>query len=154
MDTSEKFLTIVTNGISSKLLEELNPTTEQELLHELEFYAKEIRVIFKQKGAKEILIKSLDAFSRIEAIEALINQKVYLNEYSNKNGKKYIQARTSISKPDGKTSWLNAYVGPQEDFKLGTKDPEALRIGKELIRKKLITSELGRGENILKIKMK
>jgi hypothetical protein len=142
MDTSEKFLTIVTNGISSKLLEELNPITEQELIHELESYAKEIRAIFKQKGAKAILTKSLEAFSRIEALEALINQKVYLNEYSNTNGNKYIQARTSISKPDGKTSWLNAYVGPIEHFKLGTKDPDALKIGKELIRKKLITKQI------------
>jgi hypothetical protein len=149
MDTSEKFLTIVTNGISSKLLEELNPTTEQELIHELESYAKEIRAIFKKKGAKAILIKSLEAFSRIEAIEALINQKVYLNEYSNANGNKYIQARTSISKPDGKTSWLNAYVGPIEHFKLGTKDHDALKIGKELIRKKLITNQIdGNKKNI------
>ena len=142
MDTYEKYLSIVTSGISSRLLDELNPNTELDLINELKSHAKEMRAIFRGKEARAILIKSLEALSQIEAIEALINQKVYLNEYSNKNGNKYIQARTSISKPDGKTSWLNAYVGPLENFKLGTKDPEALKIGKELIRKKLIEREI------------
>ena len=150
MEAVQKYLQIVSQAYIGNLVKELNPDSEQELINELESLAKEMKMMFKGKEEKTKLFKSFEAFSRIEAIEALIGQKVYLNEYSNKNGNKYIQARTSITKPDGKTSWLNAYVGPLENFKLGTKDPEALKIGKELIRKKLIYSELTKEKNNLK----
>lgn len=150
MEALQKYLQIVSRAYIGNLVKELNPDSEQELINELEILAKEMEMMFRDKRVKNTLLKSFEAFSRIEAIEALIGQKVYLNEYSNKNGNKYIQARTSISKPDGKTSWLNAYVGPLENFKLGTKDPDALKIGKELIRKKLIYSELAKGKNNLK----
>ena len=43
----------------------------------------------------------------------------------------------------GKTKWLNAYVGSVKKFPKGENDPEALALGKILIRKKLIKYYLG-----------
>ena len=156
MSPHDKFYEIVANGISDSIINEFNPITESEILSQLESSRQIIQLMFpkytktelysKPEEAKtysklevKILIKSiLTALSDIETIEALLKQKVYLNEYSNKYGKRYIQARTSHIKSDGKTAWINAYVGPIGDFKLGTKDPEAIKLGKEYIRKKLL----------------
>ena len=156
MSIHDKFYEIVSNGISDSIKNEFNPITEFEILSKLESSCQTIQSIYPRNTNSElhtnleepvkysklemkILIKNiLTALSDIETIEAMLKQKVYLNEYSNKYGKKYIQARTSHVKNDGKTAWINAYVGPIGDFKLGTKDPEAIKLGREYIRKKLL----------------
>lgn len=138
MDTLDKLLDIVQVGIPGKMLQELNPSSETEIIQNLEVCFDKIKTAFLDINLRGKLIEVLTAYSEFEAVESLLNQKVYLNEFSNKYGKKYIQARTSISKSDGKTSWINAYVGPLENYKLGIKDPSAIKLGRELMRKKLL----------------
>lgn len=62
---------------------------------------------------------------------------IYLNEFKDKNGNRYIQGRTSIKGADGKTKWINAYVGSINDYPKGVNDPDALAKAKPIIRKKL-----------------
>ena len=138
MTTLDKLRDIAQLGVPKQIIEELNPSSEYEIIQNLEASRKKINAAFLDKNVRAILNQVMTAFADIETVEALLKQKVYLNEFSNKYGKKYVQARTSHVKSDGKTSWVNAYVGPLDNFKQGLKDPEALKIGRELMRKKLI----------------
>lgn len=66
-----------------------------------------------------------------------IEHPIYLNEFKDKNGNRYIQGRTSIKGSDGKTKWISAYVGSVNEYPKGVNDPEALRKARPIIRKKL-----------------
>jgi hypothetical protein len=84
----------------------------------------------------EKVLKAVNLINKLRRIKRFLSQKVYLNTYTNSYGSEYLQARTS-RQVNGKTKWINAYVGPSKDFPEGVKSREALKLGKTLIRKKI-----------------
>ncbi len=75
--------------------------------------------------------------SKLITYSKILNQKVYVNPYSDKYGNTFLQARTSVKDSFGKTKWISAYLGSIQNFEKGEKDPFALEKGKEVIREKL-----------------
>lgn len=65
------------------------------------------------------------------------NPTVYISKYTNKDGKTYLTARTSIPHTPTSNIGFKVYVGRIEDFKDGTRDARAKLIGKEKMRKRL-----------------
>lgn len=142
MTPSDKVSQISTYGLPSNLLDEFNPETEGDLLNILKVASEFLKQKFRNKETRALVLDLFQAYSCIDSVERLLSYSVYINEFSNKNGKKYLQARTSYINAKGKKSWLNAYIGAIENFPKGTKDPIAFKLGKELIRKKLIEKKL------------
>ncbi len=86
---------------------------------------------FKRMTQVLICLQTLDEYKR------WIEHPIYLNEFKDKYGNKYIQARTSIKDEDGKTKWISAYIGSLTDYPQGINDPKAYDKAKPLIRSKL-----------------
>jgi len=62
---------------------------------------------------------------------------IHINEFKDKYGHIYLQARSSIKDEKNKTQWVNAYVGSLKEYPKGIEDFEAIKKGKFLMRKKL-----------------
>jgi hypothetical protein len=102
------------------------------------FQLRDIMYSSNNSGISDVekVFKSVNLINKLRRIKRLLSQNVYINKFTNNNGNEYLQARTS-RQVDGKTKWINAYVGPFKDFPEGIKSREALKLGKTLIRKKL-----------------
>jgi superoxide dismutase len=116
-------------------------TTEDVYKNKIKTYLNNLRYIIfssynSDMSSVEKTFKIINLINKLRRIKNLLNQSVYINIYSNKYGSEYLQARTS-QKIDGKTKWINAFVGSVKDFPEKTKSAEALKLGKTLIRKKL-----------------
>ncbi len=66
----------------------------------------------------------------------LLHYPIHVNKYQDKNGNIFLQARSSVN-IDGTKKWVNSYIGSIKDFPQGVDDPNAKRLGSELVRKKL-----------------
>jgi hypothetical protein len=84
-----------------------------------------------------LVIKVLNKLTKLENYLKWIEHPIHINEFKDKYGNTYLQARTSIKDQLGKTKWVNAYIGTLKDFPKGITDTEASKKGKTLIRKKL-----------------
>lgn len=84
-----------------------------------------------------LVIKVLSKLTKLENYLKWIEHPIHINEFKDKYGNTYLQARTSIKDLVGKTKWVNAYIGTLKDFPKGIDDVEASKKGKILIRKKL-----------------
>ena len=67
----------------------------------------------------------------------LLRHPIHINEFKNKNGSIFYQARASIKDSNGKKVWLNGYIGPSHKFYKGVDDPFAIEIGRAAVLKKL-----------------
>ena len=81
--------------------------------------------------------KILTNLQTLENYIRLIEHPIHINEFKDKNGNIYLQARTSIKDNKGKTRWISAYVGSLNDYPKGVNDETALEKAKPLIRRKL-----------------
>ncbi len=154
MSIVSNFTIIGQVGVPADLKTIFDPETEKSMIDKLNLAESTLQELFHNSELRKIILSAITSFEVIGDIENLVNYRVYLNEYSNKYGKKYIQARASYQNKSGKKVWVNAYVGPLENFKGELKDPEAIKLGKKLIRKKLIEKGICKIGEIYKNKMK
>jgi hypothetical protein len=84
-----------------------------------------------------LVIKVLNKLTKLENYLKWIEHPIYINDFKDKYGNTYLQARTSIKDHLGKTKWVSAYIGTLKDYPKGINDIEASKKGKTLIRKKL-----------------
>ena len=138
MSLTNTFTVVGQVGLPDDFKTIFDPESEKSIVDKLNSAEAKLKELFKNGESRKHIIQALSLLNLVQDVEALVNYKVYLNEYPNKYGKKYIQARASYQNKFGKKAWVNAYVGPLESFKGQLKDPEAIKLGKKLIRKKLI----------------
>jgi hypothetical protein len=116
----------------------LDPELEKE---EIETIRKKLlsisETITPDRKIFHAVIKVLNELEYLSKVIDLLQHPVHINTFSDKYGNTFLQARTSIRDSNGKTKWINAYLGSTKKFEKGQNDPEALTLGKALIRKKL-----------------
>lgn len=128
---------MVQSGGLPPMFKELNYKSELEDLNTIETKISDIANLMKPKGADKLVYPLIAHLETLERYIKWMNHPVYLNEYKDKYGNKYLQARTSIKDENGKTNWINAYIGTISDYPDGVNDLAALDKAKPLIRKKL-----------------
>lgn len=134
-ELSKLFLTVYSGSLPS-VFNALDDKTEQEERLNVE----RLLFLIKKIIEKTDVAKITAVLSNLESLESYINwieHPIYLNEFRDKKGNRYLQGRTSIKGMDGKTKWVSAYVGSLNEYPKGINDPEAFRKAKPLIRKKL-----------------
>jgi hypothetical protein len=134
-DLSTLFLTVY-SGSLPLVFNELDDKAEQEERLNVESLLLFIKKIIEKTDVAKITA----VLSNLESLENYINwieHPIYLNEFKDKKGNRYLQGRTSIKGMDGKTKWISAYVGSLNEYPKGVTDPEAFRKAKPIIRKKL-----------------
>jgi hypothetical protein len=92
----------------------------------------------KDKYALNLVIKSNHIITILEEYMRFLKHPVHINEFKDKYGNKFIQARTSLmDKSTKKLKNISAYVGSYTDYPKGIQSPEAILKGRMLARKKL-----------------
>ncbi len=130
-------LTRVHGGTIPSIFKELNSKLE---FDDYNAVANLVADFPKLMGKDEELGLVTRVLSRLVKLENYLNwieYPIHINEFKDKYGNTYLQARTSIKDEFGKTKWVNSYIGALKDFPKGINDSEALKKGKTLIRKKL-----------------
>ena len=122
-------------------VEEHRYTKEYE---EMEKISKELHDFLKEKWKPERDFDSYRAikhlFAHLEKLmdySIILNQKIYVNSFSDKYGNTFLQARSYLKNPDGKGKWITAYLGSTQNFQNGDQDVKALAKAKELIWEKM-----------------
>ena len=138
----EKLLFELRRGDRPDEFDDLDPNLEKEEIEKINERFDSIKKIIN-KEIFQAVIKVQTDLEYLKRFREIMDGPFYLNTISDKYGNQYIQARTTIKDGKGKTNWLNAYVGSMKKFPKGENDPEALALGKILIRKKLIKHYLG-----------
>jgi len=127
----------------------------QDLLHPVydEIYINEINSIlielqqlskgifdFESKSKKDCIsiYASAERLNKLVTYQNFLKHPIHINEFKDKYGNKFIQARTSLmDKQTKKLKNISAYVGSYTDYPKGIHSPEAILKGKMLVRKKL-----------------
>lgn len=135
IDLSTLFLS-VHNGSIPAVFGSLNPKFEQEERLDIEKIISCIKNAVKPSDVSKITAV-LVYLETIEQYIRWMDYPIYLNEFKDKKGNRYLQARTSIKDINGKTNWVNAYIGSMKDYPKGINDPSAMEKAKPLVRKKL-----------------
>jgi hypothetical protein len=81
--------------------------------------------------------ETINLVNRLKRIKKFLNYPIHINEYKDKYGNVYLQARTSIRDNSNKKKWVSSYVGALKDFPDGINSLDALIKGKALLRKKI-----------------
>jgi hypothetical protein len=124
------------NGNHPTEFDALDPELEKEEIEIIKQKLNSIReTITPDRKIFHAVIKVLNELEYLSRVIDLMEHPIYVNTYGKKNS--FLQARTSIKDSNGKTKWINAYLGSTKKFEKGQNDPEALTLGKALIRKKL-----------------
>lgn len=134
-DISTLFMS-VHDGTIPSVFSNLDYKLEQDEKNQIESLLSLIKKIVSQSDVAKITAV-LANLTTLEQYIKWMEHPVYLNEFKDKNGNRYIQGRTSIKGTDGKTKWISAYIGSLNEYPKGVTDPNALRKAKPLIRKKL-----------------
>lgn len=127
----------VKSGNTPSFFEYLDRQLEMEEREQLKTIVSEFPKLLKTKESIRIVMLAINYLEILENYQKWISHPIYLNEFKDKYGNKYLQARTSIKDKKGKTKWINAYVGSLNDYPKGINDPLALAKAKPLLRKKL-----------------
>ena len=123
----------------------LGNLTDSEEYREMEIIANEIIQIlrpngnrYKEEGIKHpVPLEAVQKAERLIQYLNLLRHPIHINEFKNKNGSIFYQARASIKDQNGKKVWLNGYIGPSHKFYKGIDDPFAIEIGRAAVLKKL-----------------
>jgi hypothetical protein len=93
---------------------------------------------FKSKSEKDynIIYAAFERIKKLETFEKFLRHPIHINEFKDKYGNRFLQARASYS-VGGKIKYTNAYVGTFADFPKGNQDQRAIDKGKNLVRAKL-----------------
>ena len=79
-------------------------------------------------------------FAQLEKLmdySIILNQKIYVNSFSDKYGNTFLQARSYLKNSEGKGKWITAYLGSTQNFQNGDQDIKALTKARELIWEKM-----------------
>jgi hypothetical protein len=105
---------------------------------------KEINTLFKSiirrintKEDKEFISEIIDKLQLLKQFTEYLEHPIYMNEFKDKYGNTYLQARTYVLNEDGKKKWKNSYIGTLKEFPDGIEDKKAIEKGKILLRAKL-----------------
>lgn len=129
-------LQISNNSILVKKLDELKEYKLAEKLQSVtEHLHKTLSVEKNFKLVKDILLQ----LNLIEVYDKIFSHPVNINEFKDKHGNVFLQARASIKISSGKLKWISAYIGSIKDFPDGVNDINAYEKGQGLIRKKLLS---------------
>ena len=122
-------------------VEEHRYTKEYE---EMEKISKELHDFLKEKWKAERDYDSYRAicplFAQLEKLmdySIILNQKIYVNSFSDKYGNTFLQARSYLKNSEGKGKWITAYLGSTQNFQNGDQDIKALTKARELIWEKM-----------------
>ena len=122
-------------------VEEHRYTKEYE---EMEKISKELHDFLKEKWKAEKDYDSYKAiyplFAQLEKLmdySIILNQKIYVNSFSDKYGNTFLQARSYLKNSEGKGKWITAYLGSTQNFQNGDQDIKALTKARELIWEKM-----------------
>jgi hypothetical protein len=126
----------VHNGTQPPIFNNLDYKLEQEEKIQIEGILSLINKIVEPSDVSKITAV-LANLMVLEKYMKWMEHPIYLNEFKNKNGNRYIQGRTSVKEKDGKTKWISAYVGRISEYPKGVNDSNAFSKAKPLIRKKL-----------------
>ena len=93
---------------------------------------------YKEEGMKRAIpLEAVQKVERLIQYANLLRHPIHINEFKDKNGNIFYQARASIKDSNGKKVMLNGYIGPSHKFYKGIEDPEAVEIGRKAVLKKL-----------------
>jgi hypothetical protein len=140
MNTKNYLYSMIESGIPKSISEGLDEELDRIHLDKIRAICDRFRDLFSDKKLREKRQEFVDFLEQIDTLlsyEKIISKGLYINEYKDKYGNKYLQARTSI-KVKGKTKWVAAYLGSKEQYPKGINDPIALKNGKHLILEKLL----------------
>ena len=125
----------------------LSPVYDEEYIQNINGLLLELRVLMlkpepsvlnKDDYALKLVVKSNLITTKLEEYMRFLKHPVHINEYKDKYGNKFIQARTSLmDKSTKKLKNISAYVGSYTDYPKGIHSPEAILKGRMLARKKL-----------------
>jgi hypothetical protein len=143
--TSEILMNCITMGLPMYDIHGLEGFTNSEEYKEMEKIADEIfqlvypsRKRYKEEGIKyPVPIEAVQKAERLIQYVNLLRHPIHINEFKNKNGNVFYQARASIKDSNGKKVMLNGYIGPSHKFDKGIEDPFAIEIGRKAVLKKL-----------------
>ena len=136
MDTIDLLLRVHMGSIPIEL-NQLDAKSELNEISATEKAVAELAKLLKKKDDIKLVIRALAHLSTLENFIKWVEHPIHLNEFKDKYGNVYLQARSSIRDSGGKINWINAYVGTKSNFPKGVNDPAALEKAKPLIRKKL-----------------
>ena len=142
---SDILMNCLTMGLPLYDINGLEGFTDSEEYKEMEKIADEIfqllypnRKRYKEDGIKHpVPLEAIKKAERLIQYINLLRHPIHLNEFKNKNGSVFYQARASIKDQNGKKVWLNGYIGPSHKFYKGIDDPFAIEIGRAVVLKKL-----------------
>jgi len=89
------------------------------------------------KEDKQLISNILDNLQQLKQITEYLEHPIYMNEFKDKYGNAYLQARTYVLNEDGKKKWKNSYIGTLKEFPEGIEDKKAIEKGRLLLREKL-----------------
>ena len=119
------------------IFNELDIKTEFEDLEAIQQLVSKFPKLSGQPQEWERTVRIVHAISSLEHYLRWMEHPIHINEFKDKYGHVYLQSRTSVKDESGKTKWISAYVGSLKEYPKGVEDPQALKKGKSLIRKKI-----------------
>ena len=142
---SEILMNCITTGLPLISIHGLESYANTEEYKEMEKIANEIvqlvypsRKRYREEGiVNAVPMEAVQKADRLIKYVKLLRHPIHLNEFKNKNGSVFYQARASIKDSNGKKVWLNGYIGPSHKFYKGIDDPFAIEIGRAAVLKKL-----------------
>ena len=142
---SDILMNCLTMGLPLYDINGLEGFTDSEEYKEMEKIADEIFQLlypngkrYKEDGIKlAIPLEAVQKAERIIRYVNLLRHPIHINEFKNKNGSIFYQARASIKDSRRKKVWINGYIGPSHKFYKGVDDPFAIEIGRAAVLKKL-----------------
>lgn len=94
-------------------------------------------LIEKSKTSDEVK-KYCDEFVKKKQHELMLNPKInILKTIKESSGKHYLNVRLFLPISLNETKDLRGYIGPMDNFPNGTKDKRAIKIGEDIMRKKI-----------------
>ena len=143
--TSEILMNCITLGRPLYNIHGLEGFANSEEYKEMEKIADEIfqlvypsRKRYIEEGiVNAVPMEAVQKAERLIQYANLLRHPIHINEFKDKNGNIFYQARASIKDSNGKKVMLNGYIGPSHKFYKGIEDIEAVEIGRKAVLKKL-----------------
>jgi|LauGreDrversion4_2_1035121.scaffolds.fasta_scaffold1048192_1 hypothetical protein len=124
-------------GFTPSFIDKLDTQMEGSDKENIQSICSGLSELICKKDKLLLAIRALSLLESIEKYQKWVEHPIYLNEFKDKKGNTYLQARTSLKDERGKTKWVNAYIGSLKEYPKGVNDPNAMEKAKPLIRSKL-----------------
>jgi hypothetical protein len=125
------------HGITPSFIDKLDTQMEGSEKEKIQLVCSGLSELISKNDKLLLAIRALSFLESIDRYQKWVEHPIYLNEFKDKKGNTYLQARTSLKDERGKTKWVNAYIGSLKEYPKGVNDPNAMEKAKPLIRSKL-----------------